>query len=380
MTDSSQKIRIGLDARPLSTPMSGIGRLIHETLKAFPNHEQYEFYLYSHKPIHEAHKKLLDYSHLTWVQGEGLFSKKGGLYYNIALPLRIQKDNLSVFWGSQQVLPPFLPSNLPAVLTYLDLVLYLYPETMRPIARYQQRLFQSYSVRRSTHIMGISKQTVHDVVEKFKYPKEQTSVAYPGIDFEEIPRFLKTPITDRIQNIGSRYILSVSTIEPRKNYPFLLEVFRSIRKSNPELKLKWVIAGRRGWESDEFFKELDADISIYKDIIVLEGLNDSELHHLYKNSSLFWMASLYEGFGIPLLEALFHKRSCLVSDIETFHEIGSDSIPYISATSKKFIPEWRDKSLELLNSKNDTKSNISEFTWENSARIIQKVFQEAMKE
>lgn len=378
MTAHSKKIRIGLDARPLSTPMSGIGRLIHETLRAFPNPKKYEFYLYSHKPIHKAHRRLLDLDHLTWIQGDGILSAKGGLFYNISLPLRIQKDNLSLFWGCQQVLPPFLPSELPAVLTYLDLVLYFYPDTMRPIARYQQRLFQSYSVRRSSHIMGISQQTVNDVVKKFKFPISRTSVAYPGLDFHEIPDFLKIPISDRIQQIGSKYILSVSTIEPRKNYPFLLEVFRLLRKTNPQLKIKWVIAGRRGWESEEFFKELNSDISKYKDIIVFEGLNDSELHHLYKNSSLFWMASLYEGFGIPLLEALFHKRHCLVSDIETFHEIGKDSIPYISASSKDLLPAWRDKSLELLTSNLENKVNISEFTWENSARIVEKVFLEAM--
>ncbi|MCC5816223.1 MAG: glycosyltransferase family 4 protein [Leptospira sp.] len=370
-----RKFIIGVDARPLSTPMSGIGRLIHETLKAFPEPDKYEFYLYSHRPIHSAHKSLVTLNNLKWKQSESIFSYKGGFYYNLELPRLIRKDNLDLFWGAQQVLPPFLPKKLTCILGYMDLVLYLFPETMRPIARLQQKTFQRYSVKRSQHIISISEQTKKDMIQKFHYPESQASVAYPGIDTISIESFLNKKISARIQNLPKKYIISVSTIEPRKNYPFLLKVFRKIRESNKIPNLSWVIAGKRGWESDEFYKELSDDREKYNDIIVLEGLDDSELHHLYKNASLFWMASLYEGFGIPLLEALYHKKMAVVSDIDTFHEIGKNSIQYhTTSNNEKDIESWATSTTEAINKKLVFKGDISSFTWENSAKNIANVF------
>lgn len=69
--------KIGLDARPLSTRVSGVGRLIAETLKAFPNKEKYEFFLFSHLPIHSDHKKVLELSNVRWVEGGGFLKWKG---------------------------------------------------------------------------------------------------------------------------------------------------------------------------------------------------------------------------------------------------------------------------------------------------------------
>ncbi|MCG9874277.1 MAG: glycosyltransferase family 4 protein [Leptospiraceae bacterium] len=371
-------MKIGMDARPLSTPMSGVGRLLHETLLAFPRTKNLEFFLFSHKPIHESHSKLLESGNIHWRQGEGFLSKKGGLYYNIQLPLYLKKFPLDLFWGSQQVLPPFLPQDLPAVLTYCDLVLYLYPNTMRPIARLQQHLFQSYSVRRSSHILSISQNTQDDMIAKFNYPKEQASVAYPGIDGKEIERLLKLDASERIQSLGKNYILSVSTIEPRKNYSFLLRVFRCLRELNKKSKiknLKWVIAGKKGWETEDFFKELKFDSEKYKDIFLLENLNDSELHHLYKNSSLFWMASHYEGFGIPLLESLYHKKMAIVSQIPTFEEIGKKGIDYIPVATAFDAQTWAERSLYHLLRKSTFKGSIKKFTWKASAEQTLKIFQ-----
>lgn len=376
-------MKIGMDARPLSTPMSGVGRLLHETLLAFPKSQNLEFFLFSHKPIHASHSKLLESENIHWMQGDGFLSKKGGLYYNIQLPFFLRKFPLDLFWGSQQVLPPFLPQNLPAVLTYCDLVLYLYPNTMRPIARLQQHLFQSYSVRRSSHILSISQNTQDDMIAKFNYPRDQASVAYPGIDGMEIEKLLKIKSTERIQSLGKNFILSVSTIEPRKNYSFLLRVFRCLRELNKKSNiknLKWVIAGKKGWETEDFFKELMFDSEKYKDIIILENLNDSELHHLYKNSSLFWMASHYEGFGIPLLESLYHKKMAIVSPIPTFEEIGKKGIDYIPVSTSFDAQTWAERSLFHILNKSTFKGSIKKFTWKASAEETFNVFQNTISE
>ncbi|XDD48021.1 glycosyltransferase family 4 protein [Leptospira sp. WS39.C2] len=372
--------KIGLDARPLSTRISGVGRLIAETLKAFPNKEKYEFLLFSHLPIHPDHKAVLELNNVRWIEGGGILRWKGGLYYNFYIPFYLATHRLDLFWGSQQVLPPFLPSDLKAVLTYCDLVLYLYPNTMRWIAKIQQRMFQSYSVRRSSFILSISKQTSDDMCKKFGYPVHQTDVSYPGVNPKEITKLLDTPISNRVKDLGSGYVLSVSTIEPRKNYPFLLEVFREYRKRNPHHYRPWVIVGKIGWESPEFIEELIQERTLYKDIFILDSVSDSELQHVYKRSGLFLFASKYEGFGIPMVEALFHKIPCIVSDIPTFHEIGKDGVLYFPAESKEDSKRWAEAIDHFFQNPTQVDVSIDEFRWENAAKITESVFKQVLEE
>lgn len=372
--------KIGLDARPLSTRVSGVGRLIAETLKAFPNKEKYEFFLFSHLPIHSDHKKVLELSNVRWVEGGGFLKWKGGLYYNLYVPFYLLTHRLDLFWGSQQVLPPFLPKDLKAVLTYCDLVLYLYPNTMRWIAKVQQRLFQSYSVRRSSFILSISKQTSDDMCKKFGYPVEKTGVAYPGVNPEEMTKLLDTKLSSRIKDLGTGFLLSVSTIEPRKNYPFLLEVFREYRKLNPHHYRPWVIVGKIGWESPEFIEELIQERTLYKDIFILDSVSDSELQHVYKRAGLFLFASKYEGFGIPMVEALFHKLPCIVSDIPTFHEIGKDGVLYFATNANEDAKKWALAIDSFFLDPKPVEVSVDQFRWENAAKITETAFRTVLEE
>lgn len=372
--------KIGLDARPLSTRVSGVGRLIAETLKAFPKKEKYEFLLFSHLPIHPDHKAVLDLPNVKWVEGGGFLKWKGGLYYNVYIPFYLLTHRLDLFWGSQQVLPPCLPKELKAVLTYHDLVLYLYPNTMRWIAKVQQRLFQRYSVRRSSFILSVSKQTSDDICKKFGYPKEQTGVAYNGVNPEEMTKLLETQLTNRVKDLGTGYVLSVSTIEPRKNYPFLLEVYREYRKKNPHHYRPWVIVGKIGWESPEFIEELMQERTLYKDIFILDSVSDSELQHLYKRAGLFLFASKYEGFGIPMVEALFHKLPCIVSDIPTFHEIGKDGVRYLPTGTKENAKEWAEAIDQFFQNPSPVDVSVESFRWENAANITEDVFRKVLEE
>lgn len=367
----TRKYRIALDARPLSTPVSGVGRLIGEILYHFPEKERYEFHLFSHLTLHPTHSKILELPNIFLHVGKGLFAKKGGLYFLVSLPREIRKGNFDLFWGSQQVAPFFLPKKLPVVLTYCDLVLYLYPQTMRKLAQLQQRFFQYYSVKRANFILSISENTRKDQIWKFNYPSELTAVSYPGIDLDEIKNFLKKKPSQKINELPKNFLLSVSTIEPRKNYPFLLKVFREFRKLAHDV-YSWVIVGKRGWESKEFYKELDKEIQSYKDIILLENIDDVDLHHVYSKCSLFLFASHYEGFGIPLLEALAHNKKCLVSNIPTFQEIGFDQISYLPTDEPK---RWAMKILELLDSSHIPNIDLSLFSWENTAIQTKKAFE-----
>jgi glycosyltransferase involved in cell wall biosynthesis len=370
------KIKISLDARPLSTPVSGVGRLIAETLIHFPNKDKYQFFLHSHLPIHKNHYKILDLPNVTPRIGKGLLAKKGGAYFLLYLPFEIRNEAPDLFWGSQQVVPLGLPTNLPIVLTFCDLVLYLYPETMRKIAAIQQRLFQSYSVKQADFILSISNTTRLDLLKKFDYPSEKTGVAFPGVSTSGIQDLLKNYSSEAPRNLPESFLLSVSTIEPRKNYSFLLNAYKEYRKLAGSSKLPWVIVGKIGWEDPSFIEILEKEILEYKDIIIINNCQDSLLHFLYSKCEIFLFASLYEGFGIPLLEALAHRKKCLVSVIPTLREFGGESIQYLKTLSPI---EWAKKIIELQLSTEKPMIDLEKFSWERSALETEKAFQSVLK-
>ncbi len=371
-----QKIKVSLDARPLSTPVSGVGRLISETLIYFPEKENFHFYLHTHLPIHPSHKKVLDLPNITVLQGKGILSKKGATYFSFYLPFEVRKINPDIFWGSQQVIPMGLPKKIPVVLTFCDLVLYLFPTTMRKIAAFQQKIFQGYSVNNADFILSISNSTRLDLLKKFSYPEEKTGIAFPGVSPQDISEILKNKLNEELPILPEKYILSVSTIEPRKNYKFLLSVYQKYREKVRENKLPWVIVGKIGWETPEFIALLQNEISKYKDIFLINSSSDFVLHSIYSKCELFLFASIYEGFGIPLLEALAHKKKCIASDIPTFHEIGGKEIPYLSTENPN---NWVEKIIELQFSSEIPSIDLEKFSWENSALETQRAFKKVIQ-
>ncbi|EMO55515.1 glycosyltransferase, group 1 family protein [Leptospira noguchii] len=324
------KIKIGVDARPFSTSVSGVGKMIHSALLDLGNDSSFEFYLFSHKDLHPSYSNLLNLPGIRFIKGEGFFSKKGGLYFAIALPLQLRKIKLDLFWGTQQVLPPFLSKKIATVLTYNDLVAYRFPDTMRTLARIQQKFYLSRSIKRADKLLPISESTRNEVAKFFHIPLEKMQVVYPGIELSEFKSLFKEKPGERVDLLPKKFFLSVSTIEPRKNYRFLYNSYIEYSKNiKYNQRFSWVIGGKAGWEDPAFIETLRSSESKAAGIIWIESPTNVELAHMYKKCSLFLFSSLYEGFGIPLLEALSLEKPAIVTDLSVFREIGGNKIRYL---------------------------------------------------
>ncbi|UOG59105.1 glycosyltransferase family 4 protein [Leptospira noguchii] len=327
---SISKIKIGVDARPFSTPVSGVGKMIHSALLDLGNDSSFEFYLFSHRDLHPSYSNLLNLPGILFIKGEGFFSKKGGLYFAIALPLQLRKIKLDLFWGTQQVLPPFLSKKTATVLTYNDLVAYRFPDTMRTLARIQQKFYLSRSIKRADKLLPISESTRNEVAKFFHIPLEKMQVVYPGIELSEFKSLFKEKPGERVDLLPKKFFLSVSTIEPRKNYRFLYNSYIEYSKNiKYNQRFSWVIGGKAGWEDPAFIETLRSSESKAAGIIWIESPTNVELAHMYKKCSLFLFSSLYEGFGIPLLEALSLEKPAIVTDLSVFREIGGNKIRYL---------------------------------------------------
>jgi glycosyltransferase involved in cell wall biosynthesis len=358
--------KIGVDARPLSGRTTGIARYIRENLRELAHRKDFEFYLYSHLPLHPEHDFLLKNDNIKYVKIKSSILKNGLFLFHFVLPSILKENNVDIFWGTQQFVPFLLKKNdLKVVLTFHDMVSYLYPNLMRKKALIQYRLFQSRSVEKSNKIVCNSIQTKNEVMQKYQFPEVDMEISYPGI-FPALINYKE------LSSIEKPYILTVSTIEPRKNYPFMKNVMDEFWNHIPNKQYSWVIAGNLGWERESWIE----DFQIWrkdKPVIWVESPDDQTLALLYQNSSVFFLASIYEGFGIPVLEALQFGKNCLLSELSCFHEIADSGIVTIHLNESIFF--WV-KNLEKLIHAPQSIHLKKKFSWKEESLVYEKVFHE----
>lgn len=355
---------IGVDARPLSSRVSGVARVISRILMSYPR-KQDRFILYAAGPCHSDYEHILSLPGVEWRQGQGILAWKQGLWFNAALPLSLRSDGLDGFWGSQQVLPPFLPQGMPSVLTFYDLVALYFPGSMRTIARLQQNAFMKYSVRRANRILCISDQSRLDMIRELHVPEEKTATALLGVDRVK-PRAVALPCGKH------PYILGVSTLEPRKNFGMLLEAYAQYAAAEKRPH-HLILAGRRGWESAEFYARL-ARLESAGLVHVMDALDDAELAYVYSKCAFFVMPSLYEGFGLPLLEAMAQERYCIASDLGCFHEIGGKNVRYLPQDKDAWASAIAETARRTPEAK---KFSWKRWSWDRTAAIHAEAFMSA---
>lgn len=193
-----------------------------------------------------------------------------------------------------------------------------------------------------------------------------------GADFTVNPN-ADMKVDPRAEDIASnrRYILTVGTIEPRKNHKLLLDAYDSgLEKYNVSL----VFAGRTGWAVDELLQRMHSHSSWNKQIFHLEGLNDASISYLYDHAYMVANPSFIEGYGIPVVEGLMHNVPSMVSDIPVFHEIGGEYCDYFNPESPDDVIEIVARYINDDNSYKKRKTILKSFqpyTWDKaSAKVI----------
>ena len=212
---------------------------------------------------------------------------------------------LDVFHFSDWMYPP--QRGGVRATTVHDLVPLRFPRLVEPSTRRMHGSKYENAARTCDRVFPNSHFTAGEVIELLGVPEERVVVAYPGID----PRF--GPDGERA-DLGGPYVLSVSTLEPRKNLPKLVEAFSALRRERPELTL--ALAGLSGWED----RPLDAD-----GVRLLGFVEDDELARLYRGASAFAYPSTFEGFGMPVVEALASGTPTVVSSHPSLDEACGDA-------------------------------------------------------
>lgn len=305
--------------------------------------------------------------HLSYevVIGERLWSQ-------IFLPARLHlKRDIDVFFTPAHYAPRLCP--VPVVVTIHDLSYFYYPEEFLKKDLYKLENWTKYSVQKANKIIAVSQNTKKDLSKFYIVPDNKVKVIYNG--YEKLSQNLDLRIKNYELNSNlkfkiepSKYILYVGTLQPRKNVPILIRAFNKFRQNNSKFKL--VIVGRKGWLYREIF-ELVEQLEIENDVVFTDYVPDAKLVELYRNAFCFVLPSLYEGFGIPVLEAMSYDCPVISSNASSLPEIGGNACLYFNPENER---ELLKKLIDLKESKTlrsdlirKGEEQIKKFSWQKCA-------------
>jgi glycosyltransferase involved in cell wall biosynthesis len=245
---------------------------------------------------------------------------------------------------------------------------------------YQLKNWTAYSARNAKKVFTISQSSKNDIINEYKLNPEDVIVTYPGIKPLKNQNLVSMDILQKKFGIPKKFILFVGTIQPRKNIGALIEAFSKIAQKNKETDL--VIVGKKGWLFEPIFK-LPQKIQIENRVHFLDFVNDEDLASLYKNAICFVLPSLYEGFGLPVLEAMQRGCPVITSNVSSLPEAGGNAALYVDPKDTDDIAK---KIAQLINDDKLRKDLIKKgyehlkmFSWEKSAKETLSILEELAK-
>jgi glycosyltransferase involved in cell wall biosynthesis len=240
------------------------------------------------------------------------------------LPALIAEKRLDVFHAPAFVLPGRSPA--PAITTIHDLVFMRYPETFGYFRRNYFQWAIPRSAYRAAKIIADSEATRRDLVDLLEVEPGRIGVIPLGIGEE----FFEPATPDAVEqarrqlHLPERYILTVGTIEPRKNLVRLLDAYDAIKHRLGRRCPALVLVGRKGWKYEDVFARI-AQQGLQGDVIWSDFLSDEHVRAVYQRAALFVCLSLHEGFGLPLLEAMASGVAVVASDCSSLPEVVGDA-------------------------------------------------------
>ncbi len=285
-----------------------------------------------------------------------------------------------IFWTSPEKLflpiqaaPFFVSRKTEVTATIHDLAFKRYPETFPRRHLFKLNLLLGVAVRRADKLIAVSESTKNDLLEFFpELLPERIRVIHHGFDSEFFgTRLSPLELSEKLKNYqlqSTSYVLYVGALQPRKNLVRLIKAFNVAKQTMFEMKL--VLVGEKAWLSGEIFEAREK--SPYKEDIIMTGaVSFEDLRVLYQGARLFVFPSLYEGFGLPILEAFASRVPVLTASNSSLLEVGGKATLYCNARSVDDIAEklerlWSEEALqeELIQRGEE---QLKKFSWDKCA-------------
>jgi glycosyltransferase involved in cell wall biosynthesis len=357
-------MRVGLEVTAAARQGGGIGRYVRELIKALAamdTDNTYCLFFASPRPIPHPLPPLPENFSTRHLPFHDIWLARLWHRAQLPIPVELITGPIDVYHAPDFTLPPTRARSL---LTVHDLSFARDPDSTAPGLRDYLNAVVPRSVKRATHLIAVSQATKDDLVELYRTPAEKISVLYEGVD----PIFKPTPSPAIRQKYGlgdGPFILAVSTLQPRKNFQRLIQALAHLPKD-----YKLVIAGGKGWLYDDIFAEAER-LAVRGRVQFPGFVPDSDLPALYTEAAVLAYPSLYEGFGLPLLEAMACGTPTVTSNVSCLPEVAGGASVLVDPFDAEAIAagiveaatqreQWVEKGFR----------RAAQFRWEESARQL----------
>lgn len=312
-------MRIGIDVTSLCRQITGIEYYaLNLTKNILKRDSENDYVLFFRKNIHPELEQFKPRAKFLMSHGNQIFCEQ------FWLPYMAQKDKVDVMHFP--AFPPGVFTKRNFIFTIHDATVWKYKDTLSWKGKYYMRPLTHLGARRAKKILTVSENSKKDISEYAKIPLTKIVNTYESIN----ERFRgKTDVTflqniKKKHNLPEKYILSVCSIEPRKNLSRLLEAYVLLRKNMKDMTHKLVLVGRKAWGNASFYTLINK-LNLKNDIIVTDYLSDEELLAFYHLADIFVFPSIYEGFGLPVLEAMACNTAVITANTSSLPEVVGDA-------------------------------------------------------
>jgi glycosyltransferase involved in cell wall biosynthesis len=294
-----------------------------------------------------------------------------GIGFNWLMP------GAELYHATEHLLPPL--RGVTCVLTIHDMIFSLFPEHQKRLNYWYLSMAMPIFCRRADAIITVSEFSKQDIVQYYGLDPDKVTVIYEaaGPEFAPVAPSVVEDVRDRY-SLPESFLIHVGTIEPRKNLTRLVQALQQLRDSG--LKVPLVVVGGKGWLYHDFFRRLE-ELEV-RDAVYFPGyVADSDLPALYSAARAAVMPSLYEGFGLPILEAMSCGTPAICSSTSSLPEIGGEAARYFDPHDVEAIAEtvhniWTRSDLRA-EMRNQGQAQASKFSWDRAARETISVYEEA---
>ncbi len=277
-----------------------------------------------------------------------------------------------VFFSPAHYAPRVSP--VPTIVTIHDLAYKFFPNEFLSSDLYKLNKWTEYSVKKASKVVCVSEHTRKDLLKFYPEVTNKTSVVLNGYRSQKSIRSIKSAA-----NTKTPYVLFVGTIQPRKNITTLIESFEKFVETHPDFELK--IVGKKGWIYTETLSRIESS-SASKQIKYFGFVPEAELATLYQNAYATVLPSLYEGFGLPVLEAMSHGSPVIASNTSSLPEVGGDAVLYCNPDDSKTIVDALEKLQDVKLRKSlslKAKKQLLKFSWDSCAEATLNIIKSSIK-
>jgi len=369
---------IGIDGNEANVEHRvGVGEYAFQLLRKFSqlNRPDLKFVIYlKNNPLPH-----LPSTHKQW-KYRVLRPEKLWTQWRLPLDLYFHNPKPDVFFTPTHYSPRFSP--VPTVISIMDLSYLYFPELFNQGDLYKLRNWTAYSAKNARKILTISNASRNDIIKEYKVSPSDVVTTHLGIK-EAVslqPHVYSMNELKAKYGLSDKYFLFVGTLQPRKNIIKLIEAFAKLRKHEEQKEdLQLIIIGRRGWMFEDILAAPEK-FGVAEHVKFLENISDAELPLFYQNAISYVLPSLYEGFGLPILEAMQHDCPVITSNISSLPEAGGDAALYINPED---VNDIADKMKKVLHSNELRKEliakgklQIKKFSWDKTAKETLAVLEE----